>query len=596
MPETNYICNLPDELLLNIVQYIPSPKPDLKANPHLSWGVQRLPLSDYRSVSLVCQRLNRIVTGVMYAHYDHESDYVSSARFIRTLVENPLLARHVKSLKEIQPARLTTVHLEPYKRSVSSIECLCAISKQLHPQNAQSIILIRNIMRKKTMIELFQSGEDTVHDLEAALILALTPNIQTVALNWDPSTASLWDGVQIRPGLVPGWAVCLKMMTPGNRSFPYNPEHQFEHLRKLKVNMSGMRFSDISSVLRLPSLVDLILFDYRKPRNSSDQPNDLDWKCPVKESRIRTIRLDEFDIHYSYLVELISSCQHLEAFALSFSNWIDSPLGCSRFINELEQRHPELEALSIIHFVYQPPFLNQQLVDFKDMPTRFISFRGFRNLRYLVAPLEMLVSPLISDPNLYLGSLLPRSLQTLVLNKGEALYDKKRKWRFTQGENTNVEEGYNRAFCDKQVQSVIEACQHDNLQLQAFGIQYATDFRYSSAPGGYANTSKDLARMEDVHFDFSRFTQDFKNRRVHFDYVIKVCHEKTHEAHERLISVRRINGDAIAEEYSYHLHSDYDPVPHYELTSFEQPRFLNTEGEEFKVHRNIIPYELRPEV
>lgn len=60
--------------------------------------------------------------------------------------------------------------------------------------------------------------------------------------------------------------------------------------------------------------------------------------------------------------------------------------------------------------------------------------------------------------------------------------------------------------------------------------------------------------------------------------------------------MRRINGDAIAEEYSYHLHSDHDPVPRYELTGFEQPRFLDTEGEEWMLHRNKIPYELREEI
>lgn len=100
--------------------------------------------------------------------------------------------------------------------------------------------------------------------------------------------------------------------------------------------------------------------------------------------------------------------------------------------------------------------------------------------------------------------------------KGEALW------------TAHVEEGYDRKFCDEQVQSVIDACRHDNLQLRAMGIHYVTDFRYRDAPGGYANTSKDLARMEDVHFDFTRFTREFKNCGVHFDYVIKVIHDRTY--------------------------------------------------------------------
>lgn len=134
MPEKNCICNLPDELLLKIVQYMSPLQSDPNNNPRISWGVQRLPLSDYRSVSLVCRRLNRVVTGVMYAHYDHESDYVSSALFIRTLVQNPLLAQNLKSLKEIGPSMGDTgvSKVEPYKRSAPIVEYLCAAVQQLY--------------------------------------------------------------------------------------------------------------------------------------------------------------------------------------------------------------------------------------------------------------------------------------------------------------------------------------------------------------------------------------------------------------------------------------------------------------------------------
>jgi hypothetical protein len=383
MPDKTYLCNLPDELLLKIVQTIPPPKPDPKASPHLSWGVQRLPLSDYRSVSLVCRRLNRVATGVMYAHYDHESDYVSSARFIRTIAQNPHLAQHLKSLKEIGPAASEiTQKVEPYKRSASSIKCLCAIAKQFNPPYSES--LIRNMQRKKTILESFQNGEDTAYGVEAALILALAPNVRTVALNWDSNLAYLRSGVG-RSWLVQDRTFCLKMMTPGNRAFPQG--HQFEHLRKLKVNMTGMLFGSISGILRLPSLVHLILFKYKKLRDSLDMLDDLCWKCPAKESRIRTIRLDDFDIHHSYIVKLVSSCQHLEAFALSVSDWCDSPLDYSRFIGELQQHHPELEAMSIIHSSD-----HHNITDSDDVPTQFTPLRGFRNLRYLAAPLELLVS------------------------------------------------------------------------------------------------------------------------------------------------------------------------------------------------------------
>lgn len=112
------------------------------------------------------------------------------------------------------------------------------------------------------------------------------------------------------------------------------------------------------------------------------------------------------------------------------------------------------------------------------------------------------------------------------------LYDEVKRWRIAHdgtGNDSNLvaEERYNSAFCDGQIQSVVEACNYDGLQLRALGIHYATDFCYPDAPGHHANTSKDLARIEDVHFDFYRFTRDFENIDVHFDYVIKVFHDRT---------------------------------------------------------------------
>lgn len=318
----------------------------------------------------------------MYAHYDHESDYVSSARFIRTLVQNPLLVRHLKSLKDIGPAPFGLGQtVEPYKRSASSIDCLCAVTKQLAPPSSASLIL--NMQRRKAILEFFQSGQDTVYGLEAVLILALASNIQEVALNWDSNPAYPRSG----EAFITNRVLCLKMMTPGYQGFPCNQVHQFVHLRKLKVNMSGMRFSNISGILRLPSLVDLILFECKQFLPGPDLPKDTDWKCPAKESRVRTIRLDDFELHHSYLVKLVSSCQHLEAFALRVSMWCESPLDDSRFISELEQQHPELEFLRIIQF-----FDRIEDDSFDNFPTCFGSLRGFQNLRYLAAPLELLVS------------------------------------------------------------------------------------------------------------------------------------------------------------------------------------------------------------
>lgn len=137
---------------------------------------------------------------------------------------------------------------------------------------------------------------------------------------------------------------------------------------------------------RLPSLVDLIMSKYKSSAKNSDPLHELDWKCSVKESSIRTIRLDHFGIHHSHIVKLILSCHRLDSFALSFSPQVHNPFDYSYVISALETHHPELEAFSVTRSFGQPT------AHTNDVPLHHTSLRNFRKLRYLAAPLELLVS------------------------------------------------------------------------------------------------------------------------------------------------------------------------------------------------------------
>lgn len=230
-----------------------------------------------------------------------------------------------------------------------------------------------------------------MHGLETALILALAPNIQTVALSYasdqDYDLPRVWN-----PWLRRAKPFGMRMMIPGIRGFPHNNAHHFEHLRKLKVNMAGIEFCGISGILRLPSLVDLILCRHDKHlrRATFDLLDDMDrnWICAARESRVRTMRLDDIDVHHLYLVKLVQSCGHLEAFAFrSVSEWDVPHLNYSLFIRELQEHQPELQSLSITD-----PRHPHDLYDSGDVPSRIGPLNGFQNLRYLAVPLELLVS------------------------------------------------------------------------------------------------------------------------------------------------------------------------------------------------------------
>jgi len=110
--------------------------------------------------------------------------------------------------------------------------------------------------------------------------------------------------------------------------------------------------------------------------------------------------------------------------------------------------------------------------------------------------------------------MLPPSLQTLVLTKGE--------------ENPLpplIEESFDRVECDRQVQKLLNACRTGRLSLKTFGIWYNTRFPRGTP---YDAHTKEYERIGDVHFDFHGLEENFKTLGVHFDYVIKVHHRLQH--------------------------------------------------------------------
>jgi len=171
----------------------------------------------------------------------------------------------------------------------------------------------------------------------------------------------------------------------------------------------------------------------------------------------------------------------------------------------------------------------------------------------------------------------------------------------------HIDAALNRSQCDKEVQSLLKACQDGSITLQKFGILYYTSMD--------CEREEDCKRMEDVHFDFYEFAKAFRHCGIHFDYVIQVDHDNrlgkrnlksplpitcfsltmpSIEASDRLVPTRLNSGKQVENEYKKHLSSEWEPVS-YSLQGIERPAFFDKDGEQYEVYRDESAYRERRE-
>lgn len=365
-----HILKLPDELLLRIVQCIP-PTPSTKIAEQCS-------LSDYRSVSLVCRQLNRAATSVMYAYY--ELTHASSAPFITTLFHQPRLARLVHGVKGFAVTRQKLGHFE---RSTADTESLIPVIHHL------------DFPEKDRMLLLFRGGRASCQSVEAALILAMTSNVQTLALK-----------PMFQDNLTPVASISWQMILAAAQGFSFGLAHRFEHLRVLELHMPHVSPTSLSIVLLLKSLVDLTLIDYHDEDEDYEQAGAT-WECPLKSSSIRTIRLHRFEINIQLIVKLISSCRSLQGFALRIPDALNLHWDIPKYsllIQELHRHQPELLYLDLTDERYVMERKDSEALGWLDR------LKDFKSLKYLAIPLE-LVGELI-NANVILQRLTQEDLAT----------------------------------------------------------------------------------------------------------------------------------------------------------------------------------------
>jgi len=373
-----HISGLPAEILLRIFGFIPPSEGrpfHHRFNPLATWGVpRRAATRDYLSLALTCRAFTPAATSLLYQKYDHNWDHKTSTPFIERLIAKPELAALVKDVKEVGSIRyhIGTHHsVELRNRNAPSVEAMTSAITRL------------DIPQANAYNALFQNDQDLYTSLETALLVFLTPNVEKLSLNCCPGLQKAFRARGDRRWALRQPQAALLPLLYAARGIPYGQVHSFKNLRRLKLNMLGFHINTISSVLKLESLRDLVLFDYCNHGFGLDDTGS-SWDCAPKTSNVQNIRLDDFDCHLGSLNNLFQSCRALTSFAITTPYSQGPPWQWSEVRNLLLMHHPGLEALKI-----------KDMRDRAAALVRLGSLREFANLKYLATSLELLVGKFI---------------------------------------------------------------------------------------------------------------------------------------------------------------------------------------------------------
>jgi hypothetical protein len=205
--------DLPDELIVGILDYLPG------------IDLRHFQLLTLASLSLVNRRFNHIVADRLYAAYD--SFFCTPYPFLRTVMSNPDLASHIKSISFNYGLE---VHEERglYVPSISDRQLIKDSLKGLH--------------MPKFDWKLWASECNDRHvdqELIYATILLYTPNVTRLEID---------DGVPIKtPGRLPWWLHNFRKIVNG---VDFGRAHRFQQLRSIRVDVSYLRLRHLAPLFR----------------------------------------------------------------------------------------------------------------------------------------------------------------------------------------------------------------------------------------------------------------------------------------------------------------------------------------------------------
>ncbi|KAF2476256.1 uncharacterized protein BDR25DRAFT_349366 [Lindgomyces ingoldianus] len=385
------IQNLPDELLLKIISSIPD-------------GGQ--PLALYRQLSLVSRSFYRVTATPLWRKYEHRwGKYLTP--YICTLMERPDLADLVKEVKSENDWGI--LERSPQGRNQQEREAIFQNLKEL------------GIPKASMWAKQFENGEDVLDDLELALLLCQTRNLETLRVTIGSRIPSNQGRGTLSFKSYPSYLEPLMYAACG---IPYGRVHQFNSLQRLRLNMKTTVMGRVSCLFRLPSLLELDIEDLHIWNLAFIHQPDCNvilekWNCPPSFSSIVSLRFWNCTIPKETVDRAIRSCKALKIFSFYGSagnGWYAS------LTNSLGAHITSLQFVRI-----QPDIMGSHA-------DQFGPFKDFKQLRYLSASMYLLLGlPAFEKRNddtklPDFNDLLPTSLETLALDMPLRLERKIAKW------------------------------------------------------------------------------------------------------------------------------------------------------------------------
>jgi hypothetical protein len=369
--------DLPDELLLEILEYLPCP----------DWEGGNL--KTIASLSLTNRRLHYMVEGRLYLAYNGFSH--DPYLFLRACASNPRIAERVRTLKF--KYHMTTDDIGPgsYSPSIPDRRDIKAALKRMGIPDWKLWATKCN-------------DEETNREILFATILMHTPKVAALDIQ---------DGKL--PYANPKWLDLIRYAVSG-RAFGHM--HLFQHLNTIRVDVGWLDLRQIMPLFRLPSLRALTLNNLAEGEESHPEITLATASIAAGSSPIEKLSLSSY-IRSSSVAVLLEACRALRTFGYGHVSYVNSKMDCLRYpiIYAGLQRHQKsLERLMLNECFDEnrPAILQTGTMG---------DFRDFTKLSHLEVPLVTLTK-VYAGSCTTLPETLPTSLKSFMPSIGEGDYEK----------------------------------------------------------------------------------------------------------------------------------------------------------------------------
>ena len=369
--------DLPDELLLGIIEYLPCP----------DWEGDKL--KTVASLSLTNRRLHYMVEDKLYLAYN--GFFHNPYLFLRACASNPRIAERVRALKFEYHMTTYDIGPESYCPSIPDRRDIKAALKRMDIPDWKAWATKCN-------------DEETNREILFATILMHTPKVAALDIQ---------DGKL--PYGNPKWLDLIRYAVSG-RGFGHM--HLFQHLNSIRVDVGWLDLRQMMPLFRLPSLRALTLNDLVEDEGSHPEITLANASIVAGSSLIENLSISSY-IRSSSVAVLLEACRALRIFEYRHVSFVNSKMDCLRYpiIYAGLQRHQKsLERLMLNEYFDENRPVIFQIGTIGDL-------RNFTKLSHLEVPLVTLTK-VYAGSCTNLPQTLPSSLKSFTPSIGEGGYEK----------------------------------------------------------------------------------------------------------------------------------------------------------------------------